>query len=113
MALALRDAGRDTTLFTLDVDGGTSRAAAAEAQARGVADLIVFVRGTVRSFARAYPHMRPALTFVDADHSAAGVSATSRCFVSWYQRVGCSCSTISTTRSTRILIATRSRCARQ
>lgn len=73
MALALRDAGRDTTLFTLDVDVRALRAAAAEAQARGVADLIVFVRGTVRAFARAYPHVRPALTFVDADHSAAGV----------------------------------------
>lgn len=73
MALAMRDAGRDTTLFTLDVDRGVLRAATAEAQARGVADLIVFVRGTVRAFARAYPQVRPALTFVDADHSAAGV----------------------------------------
>lgn len=73
MALALRVAGRETLLFTLDVDRSSLKAAAGQAQAHGVADLIVFVRGTVTAFARAHPHVRPALTFVDADHSRAGL----------------------------------------
>jgi predicted O-methyltransferase YrrM len=73
MALAAKDAGRDTTLYTLDVDRSALRAASAEAEARGVADRIVFVRGTLAAFVRAYPHVRPELTFVDGDHTRAGV----------------------------------------
>jgi predicted O-methyltransferase YrrM len=74
MALAAQDAGRrDAVVYTLDVDGRAARAGAAEAKARALEDVIVFVRGTLRSFARAYPHLRPTLTFVDGDHSRAGV----------------------------------------
>jgi predicted O-methyltransferase YrrM len=73
MALALRAAQRQTILYTLDIDAKGLEAAAAEAQARGVGDIVVFVHGTVREFARAYPHVRPALTFVDGDHARAGV----------------------------------------
>jgi predicted O-methyltransferase YrrM len=74
MALAVRDAQRrDVVLYTLDVDGRAIRAAAAEAEARELGDAIVFARGTLRAFARAYPHLRPTLTFVDGDHSRAGV----------------------------------------
>ena len=73
MALAAKDAGRGAMLYTLDVDRGALRAAGAEAEARGVADRIVFVRGTLAAFARAYPHVRPQLTFVDGDHTRAGV----------------------------------------
>ena len=43
------------------------------ARERDVADKIVFVRGTSAGVRRAYPHLRPALTFVDGDHSRAGV----------------------------------------
>lgn len=74
MALALREAGRDTTLFTVDVDQRSLGAAARHAAAHGVADLIVFVRGTSTALARAYPHLRPTLIFVDADHSQGGVA---------------------------------------
>ncbi|MBV8992154.1 MAG: class I SAM-dependent methyltransferase [Pseudonocardiales bacterium] len=73
MALAVRDAQHDTLVYTVDVDRNAIEAAATEARTRGVADVIVFVRGTVAAFAHAYPHLRPALTFVDGDHSRAGV----------------------------------------
>jgi predicted O-methyltransferase YrrM len=74
MALAVQEAQRsDLVLYTLDVDRRAIRAAAAEAEARDLEDAIVFVRGTLRAFARAYPQVRPALTFVDGDHSRTGV----------------------------------------
>lgn len=73
IALALRDAQRETMLYTLDVDRSALEAAAAEARARHIADEIVFIRGTVAAFARAYPHVRPTLIFIDGDHSRAGV----------------------------------------
>jgi hypothetical protein len=73
MALARKQAGREGPVYTLEVEPMRLRAAAGEALARGVADMIVFVRGTSRAFARAYPHLRPVLTFVDGDHTRAGV----------------------------------------
>jgi predicted O-methyltransferase YrrM len=73
MALAIRNAGRDGTVYTLDVDPHLIADAAAEADRWGIADKIVFVRGTLNAYARAYPRLRPALTFVDGDHSHAGV----------------------------------------
>lgn len=73
MATAIRDAKRGAQLYTIDVDGSATKAAAAEAQARDLADVIVFVRGTLAAFARAYPRLRPPVTFIDADHSRAGV----------------------------------------
>src|SRR2546423_9217490 len=50
------------------------KAAKAQAEAHGVSDRIVFVRGTSGGFVRAYPHVRPGVTFVDGDHSRAGVT---------------------------------------
>ena len=73
MALALKDAGSGAVLYTLDVDARALRSAQAAAETHGVADRIVFVRGTSAALAGAYPHLRPALTFVDGDHSQAGV----------------------------------------
>jgi methyltransferase family protein len=73
MALARKEIGGGGPLYTLDVDGSVLRAAKAEAGARAVADLVVFIRGTSAAFARAYPHLRPALTFVDGDHTRRGV----------------------------------------
>jgi predicted O-methyltransferase YrrM len=75
MALALKDANTNTLIYTLEVQKASIRAAAAQAAANGVADRIVFVRGTSDAFARAYPWLRPALTFVDGDHRRAGVQA--------------------------------------
>lgn len=72
-ALALRDAGNDAPLFAIDVDPDALRAAGAHAAAQGVADRVVYVRGTSRAFFRAMPRYRPALVFVDGDHSLAGV----------------------------------------
>jgi predicted O-methyltransferase YrrM len=73
MATAITDANHDTIVYTLDADRYVVAEAATEAERRGVADRIIFVRGTVGAFARAYPHLRPAVTFVDGDHSRAGV----------------------------------------
>jgi MMP 1-O-methyltransferase len=75
MAHAIREAGTDTLLYTLEVDKASIRAATVHAKAQGVAGVIVFVRGTLNAFARAYPRLRPALTFVDGDHRRAGVEA--------------------------------------
>ncbi len=73
MALAAREAGRPTLIYTLDLDRAYIREAAAQARAHAVAGDIVFVRGTLAAFALAYPHLRPSVTFVDGDHSRAGV----------------------------------------
>ncbi len=75
IALALQaegDAAR--VVYTLDVDREAQSAAMASAQAHGVAGRIVFVHGTITAFSRAYPHVRPMLTFVDGDHRRAGVT---------------------------------------
>jgi predicted O-methyltransferase YrrM len=72
MALAVKTAKRNTTLFSLDIDPRALVLAQRHAASFAVADTIVFVRGTSQAFARAYPHLRPTLTFVDGDHSARG-----------------------------------------
>jgi len=73
MALAMRDAGQKAPLYSIDVDRTAQHAAAVAARARGLTDRIVLIRGTLAAFARAYPQLRPALTFVDGDHTEAGV----------------------------------------
>jgi hypothetical protein len=73
MALAARDAGRDTSLYTLDVDRDLLDEARGHALAHGVGDRIELFRGTAGAFAGAYPQLRPALTFVDGDHRREGV----------------------------------------
>jgi predicted O-methyltransferase YrrM len=73
MASAVQDAGQNTTIYSLDVDHSYIRAAREQALSHEVADRVVFVRGTVGAFARMYPHLQPALVFVDGDHSYAGV----------------------------------------
>jgi hypothetical protein len=74
MGLAGRAAGRDTVIYSIDVERVALRAGRQAAEAHGVADRIVFVHGTLAAFARAYPQLRPALTFVDGDHSMEGAS---------------------------------------
>jgi hypothetical protein len=75
MAQAIRDAGSQAVLHTMDVDKSVIAAAERHASEHAVADRIVFIRGTSASFVRAYPTFRPALTFVDGDHRRAGVEA--------------------------------------
>src|ERR1700683_4471729 len=75
MAEAAKDAGSRAVLHTIDVDKSAIAAAERHAAEHGVADRIVFIRGTSTSFVRAYPRVRPALTFVDGDHRRAGVEA--------------------------------------
>ncbi len=73
MAAALRAAERRGPIYTVDVDRAAIDVASEHARARSLAGTIVFVHGTLAAFAAAYPHLRPALTFVDGDHSRAGV----------------------------------------
>jgi predicted O-methyltransferase YrrM len=73
MALAMCDADHEALLYSIDVDQTAQHAAAAAAHARGLTDRIVLIRGTLAAFARAYPQLRPALTFVDGDHTETGV----------------------------------------
>jgi Methyltransferase domain len=75
MALAVRDAGHDTVVYSLEVDKAAIRAATQQAERHGVADGIIFIRATAGAFARAYAWLRPALTFVDGDHRREGVEA--------------------------------------
>jgi hypothetical protein len=73
MATALREAERSGPIYTVDVDRSAIAAASMHARARELAEMIVFVHGTLAAFAAAYPQLRPALTFIDGDHSRAGV----------------------------------------
>ncbi len=75
MALATKDGGHDARIYTLDVDRSYLREAETHARERGVDDAIVFVRGTSEGLARAYPHLRPTITFIDGDHSRVGVQS--------------------------------------
>ena len=74
MGLAGQASGRETLIYSIDVERPALRAGRRAAEMHGVADRIVFVHGTLAGFARAYPHVRPALTFVDGDHSMEGAS---------------------------------------
>jgi MMP 1-O-methyltransferase len=74
MAIALRDAGREGPIVSLDVDSEGLEAARAEAAERGLADRIALVRGTVEALMRSRPEFAPTLVFLDGDHSRRGVA---------------------------------------
>ncbi|HSO98898.1 MAG TPA: class I SAM-dependent methyltransferase [Solirubrobacteraceae bacterium] len=71
LALGAGEAGRESRIFSLDVNPVSLQAARSHAVKFGVADRIVFFLAT--AFARACPAFRPALTFLDADHSQPAV----------------------------------------
>ena len=73
MATALRDAGRDGPIVSLDVDAAGLREAAAQARERSVEDRMVLVRGTTEALLRSRPGFAPSLVFLDGDHSRRGV----------------------------------------
>jgi predicted O-methyltransferase YrrM len=74
MAQALRDADRPGPIVSLDVERDALRAAAALAAGRELADRIALVRGTAEQLFRSVPGLRPALVFLDGDHSRGGVA---------------------------------------
>jgi predicted O-methyltransferase YrrM len=74
MALALRDAGRDERIVSLDVDADALRVAMSLSDERGLSERIALVRGTAESLFRAHPDLRPAFAFLDGDHSRRGVA---------------------------------------
>jgi predicted O-methyltransferase YrrM len=74
IATALRDAGAEGPVVTLDVDREGLREAAEEAVRRGLEDRIVFAHGTSETLFRARPAFAPAFVFLDGDHSRRGVA---------------------------------------
>ena len=72
MALGAR-AGAGAMLVSVDVDPAAQRAAAAALVEHGVGERVLLVRGSCVAALRRLRGLRPALTFVDGDHSAAGV----------------------------------------
>jgi predicted O-methyltransferase YrrM len=74
MAQALRDAGRDEAIVSLDVDAEALRVALAAARERGLAEHLALARGTAESLFRSFPRLRPRFVFLDGDHSRRGVA---------------------------------------
>jgi predicted O-methyltransferase YrrM len=74
MASALRDAGKEGPVVSLDVDLDSLRAARSLAAEREVADRIALARGTAETFFRRTRGFRPAFAFLDGDHSRRGVA---------------------------------------
>jgi predicted O-methyltransferase YrrM len=72
LAGALRDAGSEAVLVSLDIDPVALADARRAVASRGLADRVVFVRGTARALFRAVPQLHPAVVFVDGDHSLPG-----------------------------------------
>ena len=66
-------AGAGASLFSVDVDPHALRSGAEALAAHGVAERVVFVRGSVGALLREFEGLRPSLTFVDGDHSFDGV----------------------------------------
>lgn len=73
LASAIRAAGGAGPLVSVDIDPDALAGARRGVRDRGLADLVVFVRGTLQALFRAYPELRPGFVFVDGDHSLAGV----------------------------------------
>jgi predicted O-methyltransferase YrrM len=74
MAQALLDGDRPGPIVSVDVDREALRAAAALAAARGLEERIALVRGTAEQLFRSVPGLRPAVVFLDGDHSRSGVA---------------------------------------
>jgi predicted O-methyltransferase YrrM len=74
MAGAARDSGRGATVYSLDIDANVLRDARKAAAEHGIADNVIFVRGSARAFCRAWHGFEPSLVFLDGDHSYRGVS---------------------------------------
>ncbi|HEX8646663.1 MAG TPA: class I SAM-dependent methyltransferase [Thermoleophilaceae bacterium] len=75
MAMALRDAGRDHPIVSVDIDPAAAALGHRNARAHEVEERIVFVCSTAARFLATVPEFEPALVFVDGDHSAPGVLA--------------------------------------
>ena len=74
MATALRDAGREGPVVSLDIDREGLEAARSEAAKRDLADRIAFVRGTAEALFRSRPGFAPGLVFLDGDHTRRGLA---------------------------------------
>jgi predicted O-methyltransferase YrrM len=72
MALGAQ-AGAGALLISVDVDPVAQRAAARALREHGAGRHVVLVRGTVAAALRRFPGLTPSLTFLDGDHSVAGV----------------------------------------
>jgi len=73
LASALRAAGGEGRLVSVDIDPVALASAREAVRERGLEDLVIFARGTLQALVRAYPGIRPGVVFVDGDHSLEGV----------------------------------------
>jgi hypothetical protein len=74
MATALRDAGRDGPVVSLDVDAAGLREATTHLASHDLADRVALVRGTAEALLRSHAGLTPAFVFLDGDHSRRGVA---------------------------------------
>jgi predicted O-methyltransferase YrrM len=72
MALAAAS-GAGALLVSVDVDPAAQRAASSALIRHGAGERVVLVRGSAAAALRRLRGLRPALIFIDGDHSAAGV----------------------------------------
>ncbi|MHB8669970.1 MAG: class I SAM-dependent methyltransferase [Acidimicrobiales bacterium] len=73
IASALRDARSSASFLSLDIDGEALAAAAAMLAQRRVDSHVQLVRGSLDALFRVRPDLRPALVFLDGDHTFKGV----------------------------------------
>jgi SAM-dependent methyltransferase len=73
LARGAKAGGSEAIVYSVDVDAQALSAARRAAASHGVADRIVFVRGSLRALLRACHGLRPMFVFVDGDHSLGGV----------------------------------------
>jgi MMP 1-O-methyltransferase len=71
---ALRDAGGDRRLYSLDVDPRELQIAARTIASYELADRVLLVRSTAARFLRRASGLAPSLVFVDGDHTRSGVA---------------------------------------
>lgn len=75
LATAIARAGSGVPLISLDIDAEALADASATLAERGLAERALLVRATAGSFLARVERLRPALVFLDADHSHRGVAA--------------------------------------
>jgi cephalosporin hydroxylase len=73
ISTALRDSANGQPFYSLDIDGGSLASAQATLAARGLAQYVQLVRGSVHALLRAFGGFTPSFVFIDGDHSLEGV----------------------------------------
>jgi hypothetical protein len=67
-------ASAGSRVVSIDIDPAALAEARTNVAAHGLAERVTFIRGTAQAFAKTRPDFRPAVTFVDGDHSYEGAT---------------------------------------